>query len=128
MVFRETLPNDCPPSDAHDGGCASAFRFVPADPAIAANFDSYAAQGKPLPVGTDVTPCRWASCSLYSDLATARKKRKLKSLKKYRFVAELRIPAKSGKMKEVSGHIDLWMYKDFDPIAAIVLIRDLDNG
>jgi hypothetical protein len=56
------------------------------------------------------------------------KKRKLKSLKKYNFVAELRIEAKSGRLKEDPGHIDFWMYDTFDPLTAILLVRGLEDG
>ncbi len=128
MGFRETLPDHCPPSDAHDGARACAFRFVATEAPDASDFDSYAAQGIPLPDGIGVCACRWASCSLYSDLATVQKKRKLKNLKKYRFVAELKIAEKSGRLKDSSSHIDFWMYDNFDPLTAIVVIRDLENG
>lgn len=126
--FRETLPDNCPPADAHEGACAQAFRFVATTAPTAADFDSYAAQGHQLPDGISVCPCRWASCSLFSDIRTVQKKRKLKSLKKYRFVVELKIAAKSGRLKESYGHIDFWMYNNFDPLAAILMIKDLDDG
>jgi hypothetical protein len=128
MGFRETLSNDCPPADAHEGACACAFRFVLTETPTATDFASYAARGKPLPDGIGVCACRWASCSLFLDLETVRKKRKIKSLQKYRFVAELKIAAKSGRMKELYGHIDFWMYDHFDPLSAIVVVKDLDDG
>lgn len=128
MGFREPLPDNCPPADAHEGACACAFRFVSTNSPTASDFDSYAAQGNPLPDGIGVCACRWASCSLFPDLETARKKRKLKSLRKYRYVAELNIAEKSGRLKVSYAHIDFWMYENFDPIAAIVVTTDLDNG
>jgi hypothetical protein len=128
MGFRESLPANCPPIDAHDGACACAFRFVSTPTPVAADFDSYAAQNKPIPTGIGVCPCRWASCSLYADLATVEKKRKLKSLRKYRFAARLTIREQSGYLKEDSGHIDFWMYDTFDPVAAIVETTELGDG
>lgn len=128
MGFRESLPADCPPTHAHEDECARAFRFVLAKSPVVGDFASHAAKQMPLPEGIDVCPCRWASCSLYSDLATVHKKRKIKSLKKYPFIAELKIAAKSGRLVENSGHIDFWMYDTFDPLAAIVVVRGLNNG
>jgi hypothetical protein len=128
MGFRESLPDNCPPIQAHERECPHAFRFVATKTPVAGDFDSYAAKQVPLPEGLNVCPCRWASCSLYPDLATVYKKRKIKSLKKYPFVAELTIAANIGRLVEDLSHIDFWMYDTFDPLTAIVVIKDLDDG
>lgn len=125
MPFREVLPpNDCPPAESHQDGCETAFRFVPTAVPQADDFASHQAKGIPLPEGFD--PCRWASCSLYTDLKTVQKKRKLKGLRDYGFVAELKIAEASGHMvQRADGHIDFWMFDTFDPLAAIVQVQAL---
>lgn len=126
MGYREKLPANCPPKTAHDGGCEQAFRFLPARNPEPEHFASNQAKGEPAPPGID--ECRWASCSLYADMATVQKKRKLKKLKSYGFVAQLKIAPASGHMVEESKHIDFWMSDMFDPVAAIVLVHELGNG
>ena len=58
-------------------------------------------------------------------MATVQKKRKLKKLKSYPFVAQLKIKAASGRMIEEAKHIDFWMSDTFDPLAAIVQVQVL---
>lgn len=95
-IWRERLPENCPPANAHAGPCEQAFRFVTTASPTAEDFESYSAKG--IPVGENEDPCRWASCSLYPDYATVLKKRKIKSLKRYPFVAEMKIRAGSGRI------------------------------
>jgi len=126
MKFREQLPTGgppCPPPKAHDGGQERAFRFIPTATPVAADFASNQAKQEPLPLGVD--PCRWASCSLYSDMETIKKKRLLKNLQKFAFVAEIKIAAGSGLLLLTGKHIDFWMFETFDPIAAIVQTQAL---
>jgi len=87
------------------------------------HFASNQAKGETPPPGFDL--CRWASCSLFGDMATVQKKRKLPKLKNYPFIAELKITAASGRMMEKSAHIDFWMSETFDPITAIVQVQVL---
>ena len=58
-------------------------------------------------------------------MATVQKKRKLKKLKSYPFVAKLKIAASSGHVLEKSKHIDFWMFDTFDPLAAVVQVQEL---
>jgi hypothetical protein len=125
MGFREALPANCPPLGAHDGSCEKAYRFIPSAIPAAADFASYAANGEPPPEGVD--PCRWASCSLYADLSTVHKKRKLKNLRNYSFVAQMKIEAGSGMLLQRSSHIDFWMYDTFNPTAAVVDVIGLQD-
>lgn len=123
MGFLETLPPNCPPKAAHNGGCGSAFRFVSCAKPAAVDFASNQAKGEtPHP---EADPCRWASCSLYTDMATVQKKRKLKKLKRYPFVAELSIASGSGYLVQEGTHIDFWMSDTFDPLKAIVNVKAL---
>jgi hypothetical protein len=123
VKFREILPAGCPPKDAQDIECADAFRFIPAATAALAHFASNAAKQETPPPGIDA--CRWASCSLYTDMATVQKKRKLKKLRSYIHVAKLKIGAGSGYLIIANSHIDFWMFETFDPVAAVVHVEGL---
>ena len=121
--FKETLPPSCPPKDAVKGAYEKAFRLVPANPATEEDFKSHAAKGKNPPPDADL--CRWASCSLFTVKPTAATL--LPRLRaKYSFVAILKLVSGCGYMKEENGHIDFWMFKSFDPVAAILAIEKLD--
>lgn len=61
-------------------------------------------------------------------METVNKKRKLKSLSKYLFIAQLGIAAGSGKLVLSKGHIDFWMYDTFDPVSAIIAVEGLQNA
>jgi hypothetical protein len=123
VKFRETLPPGCPPKEAQDIECAEAFRFIPAATPESAHFASNAAKRETPPPGIDA--CRWASCSLYTDMATVQKKRKLKKLRSYTPIAVLKIGAGSGYLIIANSHIDFWMFETFDPVAAIVRVEGL---
>lgn len=117
MKFRETLPSECPPASATDDGYPTAYRFVLSAAPAMSDFASHAAKG--LLPSPSCDPCKWASCSMYASLATVQKKRKLKSLQKYPYVAVLEITKGSGKLAVQNEHIDFWMCDTFDPISAI---------
>ena len=81
------------------------------------------ALGELLPPG--MCPCRWASCSLFTDIdELAKKRRTFKKLQKFPFAAQLEIAANSGALLG-KKHIDFWMYDTFDPVAAIVDVKAL---
>jgi hypothetical protein len=123
MSFREELPAGCPPASAHEGECSAAYRFVSSATPDAQAFASHAALQKTRPPMID--SCRWASCSMYTDMDTIQKKRKFKNLKQYTHIALLKIGAGSGKLIEEGSHIDFWMFDTFNPIGAIVSVKDL---
>lgn len=119
--FKETLPANCPPSQAEHLSDQLVIRFVPQKPATPDHFMSSAAKGDPRP--RSVSPCRWASCSVFE--ATI-KPEKIDGLLKYpklrsmKFQAFLKINSTAGVCTTAdSGHIDLWMYDSFDPVAAV---------
>ena len=117
--FREVLPEGCPPDEAHTGACAPAFRLVANKPPIDADFASAAARQEPLPA--NVSPCRWASCSLFVSISVIHKKRQtFKKLRKYPYAAEMNIVAESGWIAQDGAHIDFWMSDTFDPLASVV--------
>jgi hypothetical protein len=122
LGFRESLPNNCPPAEAHDRALEQVFRFVPTGTPVAADFASNAAKQEPLPPGVD--PCRWASCSLCADMEQVEKARKFPKLKKFQHVAKMNIPKASG-LSHGTKHIDFWMFDSFDPVGAVVEVRKL---
>lgn len=124
LGFREKLPNGCPPSDATDRECSEAYRLVPSVTPVATDFASNAAKNEKPPPKCDL--CKWASCSLYQDMEILRKKRDtFKNLRKFEYVAKLKIKVCSGFTLVANGHIDFWMFDTFDPISAIVHVKGL---
>ena len=125
--FRETLPANCPPHDAAPLPAQTALRLVPADPACPADFDSHAAAGRQCPKSW--APCEWASCSMF--IANVRREvltdlRKFPNLRHMTQIAHVSVGPSAGVAKiKASGHIDLWMYATFDPVAAIIDMEPL---
>jgi hypothetical protein len=71
-------------------------------------------------------PLRWAACSLFESIDIIKKKLvAYKSLRKYKFAACVKLPDQSGYLIEDNGHIDFWMFDSFDPVAAIVHVKEL---
>jgi hypothetical protein len=127
LDFREELPDGCPPEAAHDGGCGTAYRLVPTAKPVPSDFASNAAKKETCPETCD--PCRWASCSLFTDLNTIQKKRKtFKKLRKFHFAAEMTIKSGSGLLMQEGSHIDFWMFASFDPIGAIADVKALPDA
>ncbi len=117
IVFRESLPDNCPPTDAVNVAYDAIYRFLPSNPPEDSHFDSYAAKEKPRPEVVDL--CRWSSCSFFLAKKTAIKL--LPKLRgRFKFLACLKVPEGSGLSKEKKGHIDFWFFNTFDPLSAIV--------
>jgi len=124
LGYREKLPADCPPGTAHDGECGEAYRLLPNKVPIAADFASNAAKQEAIPPGAD--PCRWASCSLFTDMDALNKTRTtFKKLRKFKYVAQVKIVAGSGRLLVENTHIDFWMFDTFDPMTSIVHVTEL---
>jgi hypothetical protein len=118
------LPVACPPAAACDIACEEAYRLLPSDRPQPVDFDSEAAKGKLMPLGMN-DPCRWASCSLFCDMETIKKKLNLKNFRKYTHVARISVAAGSGMQLRIGRHIDFWMYDTFDPLKEIVHVGSL---
>lgn len=122
MTFRENLPPRCPPGNAVDVAYEGALRFVRSSSVRIEDFLSEASKG----VNRRCDPCALASCSLFvnrssrSFIATTR----LPKFKNMR-VAEINIPVGSGLsiLNVESGHIDFWMYENYDPVASIIQVE-----
>lgn len=110
-AFKERLPSTCPPVDATLPEKQVVWRFTDNNPAIAHDFLSHRALGKPVYPGTD--ECRASSCSVFTAPCKLSKLPKLKE----KYVAELMIDEDSGLIKKKRNHIDLWMFASFDPIS-----------
>lgn len=122
--FRETLPADCPPLNAVSKDPLEVIRLVAGPTVTQDDFKSHAALGMQIRAG--ITPCRFASCSVFMDGRLT----KLPRLKDKEYLAYLQIDSKSGKWSYGnSGHIDLWMYQGFDPVAATIrVVRKNSNA
>jgi len=117
-MFREELPDQCPPHEAVDVAYERLYRAVPADPPLNEHFDSHARLGKPKPDTVD--DCRWASCSLFTHRRKATNVAKLPKLRPVcQFVAELRVDVGAGLSQLRKQHVDFWFYKEFDPCTAV---------
>lgn len=114
--FLEKLPQaegaPCPPDGANGNAYAALWRFVSNNPPTLEDFKSHAAKGKP--VFGDISPCRWASCSMflaqnvtYGALPKVRKK--------FKYVAKVAITAKCGISQETGIHLDFWPFSTFKP-------------
>lgn len=130
IVYKEALPLNCPPVDASPLINQPVLRLVSSAHPTAKDFLSYAALGKPLNEDSDIDDCCHASCScfLYNPkLDRGKSFRKLPKLAKRKFVAILNLDTNSGvaQVKHASGHVDLWMYASFDPLAAIQKVEAL---
>jgi hypothetical protein len=124
--YRERLLAGCPPADAARLQQQIVIRLVPVNPADDSHFDSKAKEaessGKKPPRGCPV--CIWSACSVFKPPL---KPEQIKDLLKYpnmqqmKFAAHVVVDEKSGlaKITQETGHISLWLYKSFSPLAKI---------
>lgn len=115
--FREKLPKGCPPGNASSKGFEEVYRLVDNNPPVQTDFDSHEALGLKRIHGA--CPCRWASCSLFIKKQAALSLKKLPKFKE-KFVASMAIPDNVGVSRVRKGHVDFWMFKSFDPTAAVL--------
>lgn len=127
QLYAEPLPMNCPPIAAEEPISRKVWRIVPNEAPAQIDFKSHALTGKSCP--PEVCECRKSSCSVFTP---SDKKPFVFKLPKFKnqFAATLNISERSGKIIEntETGHIDLWMYKNFDPllhITDVVKISDL---
>lgn len=129
MNFAEKLPDACPPPEASETKFNPAYRIVRANPPNQGCFASNTKLGQHQPAGVD--PCRFASCSLFTDIQKAKN---IARLPKFRNsepkIAKLLLPATAGVsiLNKETKHIDLWFYEGFDPLSAIVTLEEVADG
>ena len=118
-MFREHLPEACPPLDAQEPSNLVVYRLIPDLPAVALHFASHASLGKKMPGGID--PCRWASCSVFASMESVNDLRKLPKFKLYKWAIKLVLGSEAGRVKSgEAGHYDWWIYSGYDPIAVAI--------
>src|SRR5664279_6231718 len=61
--YKENLPNGCPPVDSCSSFSHQVIRLVDSPEITLDDFKSHAALG--IAIRGDITPCRWASCSVF---------------------------------------------------------------
>jgi hypothetical protein len=121
-AFGETLPLQCPPSDASQEALDGVFRAVKANPPTPECFDSYAKLG----TGTKpkwATDCGWASCSLFTTDLAIRKLQRVK--KRFTHIAKLSIPADCGVHTAQDAHIHFWRAATYDMRTAVVEVKEI---
>ena len=125
-IFKEDLSAGCPPHDSIEPKGFSVLRFIKSLPVQEKDFHSHAKLGKPLPKSGHVSQCRWASCSVFKKKNNKNQifaMKRLPRFKKFMCIAEIKLDSESGMLKETdpkSGHIDFWMYSEFDPVKAVI--------
>ncbi|MGA1849757.1 hypothetical protein [Sphingobium yanoikuyae] len=118
--FGEDLPDMCPPSGCDDSALEEVYRLVPEIKPAEQHFASYYALGKVKPPTLKATDCEWASCSLGSSVEALLKIPSIR--KRYKYVAQLSIPAKKGRHRTDSSHIHFWRFHGFDITTSIVSV------
>ena len=130
-TYRETLPTNCPPTDATPPNQQIVYRLTLSDPPTQSDFDSNAARGRSMrPNGN---ACDHASCSMV--IACDKGRQRLIDMsnlpfykEKRTYIAHISIHDKSGtiKINTRSAHVDLWMFSDFDPVAATIKSEEIE--
>jgi hypothetical protein len=125
-MYSESLPMQCPPSEAVDDALPDVYRLVANETPSAQDFRSKAALGIPLDDGAD--SCMWSSCSLFTKTDRLLKFKRLKA--ENPFLVKLEVPAGSGKYLVGSSghHVDYWLYKGNCLASCVVSIEDTRNG
>lgn len=128
-MFKEALPPQCPPGDALVSDHRVVLRLISSRDITEESFYSHARLGKPLP--PKMCPCRWASCSTYIDDGKSHRTKgvtKLPKLRGMKYIAVLQLVPDAGRIKDGErGHVDLWMYRDFDPVNNVIEIREVGS-
>jgi hypothetical protein len=118
-VYREELPEECPPADAieiQDGTVL--FRLVRSNPPTNVDFDSWRALNPEKPCPNGLCECRARAVSVHDDAEASAKLRKLPKFRRY-MIAKLSLEEGAGKIKETGGkaHYAWWPFADFNIVA-----------
>lgn len=123
--FLEALPPQCPPQNAVPLNGDTFIRLAKQDQPTLDCFLSHAARG--LPVKGDVDPCRHASCSLFEhdeEGDQLRAMRLLPRFKNFTYAFLLKLGPEAGlALTGSKKHVDLWMFKGFNPLAAVTAVK-----
>ena len=125
--FAENLPEQCPPSGAVAPKDAPLIRLAKTNTPTAACFDSHAKRG--LPIRGDTSPCRHASCSMFEHDTKGEQLNAMRALphfKNFSFAFIVHVsPAAGLALYGERKHVDLWMFKGFDPVDAVASVETM---
>lgn len=126
LEFAEALPPKCPPADAAPLSDAVLIRLAKEASPKPECFASHAARG--LPIRGDVSPCSHASCSMFvhddkgDQLNAMRRLPRFRSFK-HAFLLNVGPSAGVALVNSATKHVDLWMFKGFDPVSAVISVQ-----
>jgi hypothetical protein len=126
--FFEDLPDNCPPKNTPTMPSSIVLRLVKSAKPTTDDFLSQAAIG--LERRGDTDECCHASCSVFKvdeKVNRAQQLRKLPRIKSRKYVAFLDLGPTAGqaKVSKHSNHIDLWLFKAFNPLSAVQSVETL---
>lgn len=125
--YWEDLPPGCPPAEAVPPAASQMIRLAKTDTPAPDCFVSHAAKG--LPIRGGASPCAHASCSLFyhdREHEQINAMRRLPRFKNFTHAFLVEIDDNSGMGLAGHGkHLDLWMFKSFDPVAAVVSVEPM---
>ncbi|WP_439360529.1 hypothetical protein [Bradyrhizobium sp. DASA03007] len=126
--FFEELPHNCPPHNTPKMPSLIVLRLVKSAKPTMDDFLSQASLG--LERRGDTDECCHASCSVFKvdeKVNRAQQLRKLPRIRSRKHVAFLNLGPTAGRAKvsQHSNHIDLWLFKAFNPLSAIQSIEKL---
>lgn len=134
MQYKEVLPEQCPPNDAHPLNDCVVIRMVSSSEPDDRDFESHAAKGKPIPVSSrsgkaPPDACSWASCSTYlagdKPVAQAKALALLPWFKKFNYAAFVSVNEDAGaaRVNPESRHVDFWFFHGFEPCKSILSVE-----
>lgn len=128
IEWREQLPPGCPLLRAKPLAEGLLLRLVGPGSLSGPDFDSYTALG--YACSEDGKECEWSACSMLLPSVTKDRLRSLVKFKRLRgrnAVAVLNVSPTSGHAIIDGTHVNVWMRKSFDPIAATTEIVGIEQ-
>ena len=123
--FAETLPEQCPPNEATPLSDAVLIRLAKKATPTLECFSSHAARG--LPIRGDVDPCCHASCSFFEHDEKGEQLNAMRLLPRFKNFTHaflLSVGPEAGlALVSAKKHVDLWMFKSFNPVAAVTTVQ-----
>ena len=123
MLYREPLPDDCPPNDAEEIDAARfVYRLVRNNPPTDGDFRSQRAE-RPT-ARFNVSECRARGLSVFADRRVAERIAKKPNLAGSA-ISQVVLTTGAGRIKRTGGrsHYTWWPYKDYDILANCRLVQ-----
>lgn len=124
MVYREPLPDGCPPEEAEDiSGFRIVFRLVRHDPPANDDFKSQRAENPNRKFG-NISECRLRGLSVHDDLKASKEIMKLPTQRGKR-ICRVRLNSGAGRIQKTGrvAHYTWWPFSDFDIVSNCSLVR-----